>query len=48
MDVHELKIAMEWAKRLEKENVDLDTKLHSQADDLKEFIKTLERLQLNI
>jgi hypothetical protein len=48
MDVHELRIAMEWTKRLERENVDLDTKLHSQANDLREFIKTLKRRQLNI
>jgi hypothetical protein len=44
MDACELKIAKEWTKCLEKENVDLDAKLHSQVDDLKESTKTIEHL----
>jgi len=34
MDAHEFKTTMEQANCLEKENDDLDTKLHSQASDL--------------
>jgi hypothetical protein len=48
MDVHELRIATEWAKCLKMENVDLDTKLHSQEDNLKESTETIECLQLSI
>jgi len=44
MDVCELKIAKERAKCLERENADLDAKLNSQVDDLKESIKTIKHL----
>lgn len=48
MDVCEFRIAMEWAKHLEKENGDLNAKLHFQVDDLKESTKSIEHMQLNI
>jgi hypothetical protein len=48
MDAHKLKIATKQTKRLEKENVDLNTKLSSQVANLRESIKTIERLQLSI
>jgi hypothetical protein len=44
MDAHELKIAIQWAKRLEKENVDLYVGLCSHVDNLKKPIETLECL----
>jgi hypothetical protein len=44
MDARELKIAMEQAKCLEKENVGLDTKFLSQANNSRESIKTIECL----
>jgi hypothetical protein len=37
MDAREFIIVMEWTKHLKKENVDLDTKLHFQVDDLREY-----------
>jgi hypothetical protein len=46
MDAHELHIATKVTKHLEKENVNLDTKLCSQAEDLRKSIETIERLQL--
>ncbi len=48
MDAHELKIAIQWAKRLEKENVDLYVGLCSHVDNLKKPIETLECLQFNV
>jgi hypothetical protein len=48
MDAHKNKIAMEWAKHLKRENVDLDAILHSLAENLRESTKTIERLQLII
>jgi hypothetical protein len=47
-DACKLKIATKQIKCLEKENVNLNTRLHSQVDDLKEYIETIECLQLNI
>ncbi len=44
MDARKLIIAMKQAKHLEKENVDLNTRLLSQVDDLKESIETIEHL----
>jgi hypothetical protein len=48
MDAQKNKIAMEWVKHLKRKNVDLDAILHSQADNLRESTKTIERLQLSI
>ncbi len=48
MDVHELHIATKGAKRLEKENENLNIKLHSQIDDLGKSIETIEHLQLSV
>ncbi len=48
MDVCEFKITIEWTKRLKKENADLNTRLHSKANDLKKSTKTIERLQLSV
>jgi hypothetical protein len=48
MDARKLIIAMKQAKHLEKENVDLNTRLRSQANDLRESTETIEHLQLNI
>jgi hypothetical protein len=46
MDAHELHIATKPAKHLEKENVNLNTKLCSQAEDLRKSTETIEHLQL--
>jgi hypothetical protein len=48
MDACEFIITIEWAKRLEKENVNSNTRLCSQIDNLRESSTTIERLQLNI
>jgi hypothetical protein len=48
MDARELRITTERAECLEKENVDFNTKLHSQANDSRKSIKTIERLQLSV
>ncbi len=48
MDACEFIITIEWAKRPEKENANLDVRLRSQANNLKEFTKTIECLQLSI
>jgi hypothetical protein len=48
MDACELRIAIERTKHLEKENDNLDTRLCSQANDLRESTKTIKHLQLNI
>jgi hypothetical protein len=37
-----------WTKQLEKENLDFNAKLCSQANDLKKYIETIERLQLSV
>jgi hypothetical protein len=47
MDSHKFKIATDQTKRLEKEKMDLDVRLHSQVDDLKKSTKTIEFLQFN-
>jgi hypothetical protein len=44
MDACELMIAIEWTKHLEKENVNLNTRLNSQVDNLREFTKTIKYL----
>jgi hypothetical protein len=48
MDAREFIIATKQAKHLEKESVNLDTRLRSQANDLREFIETIEHLQFSI
>jgi hypothetical protein len=48
MDMHELKIMTKWAKHFEKENTNLDVRLHSQAKNLKKTIETIEWLQLSV
>jgi hypothetical protein len=48
MDAHEFIITTKRAKCLEKENVDLNARLHSQVDNLRESTETIERLQLSI
>jgi hypothetical protein len=48
MDACKFIIVMKQVKHLERENVDLDTRLRSQVDDLRESIKTIEHMQLSI
>jgi hypothetical protein len=48
MDACEFRIAIERTKHLEKENDNLNTRLCSQANDLREFTKTIKHLQLSI
>lgn len=50
MDAHELKFATKWTKRLEKEIVNLDARLHSEANHLKtsKFTKTIKNLHLSV
>ncbi len=44
MDVCEFIITIKWTKCLKKENVNLDMRLHSQANDLKKATETIEHL----
>jgi hypothetical protein len=44
MDAHKLKITWDPMRHLEKENDELEEKLHSQEDDLWQSIETIEYL----
>jgi hypothetical protein len=48
MDARKLKITIDWAKRLEKEKVDLDVGLRSHANDLRKFTKIIECPQFSV
>ncbi len=48
MDAHEFKIAKDRIEHLEKENGELEAKLRSQANDLKQSIETIKCFQQSI
>ncbi len=48
MDLREFHIVTKHTKHLEKENANLDTKLCSQADNLKKSSESIEHLQLSV
>jgi FtsZ-binding cell division protein ZapB len=48
LNVCGFRIAINWAKHFEKERMDLDVRLCSQAYDFRKSIETIERLQLNV